>query len=258
MSRVTFQSALSVLLLMVGCATEGPALTPCPEGSWLEQPYTCECEGDPEGAYSGVTHCLADGFLSDCDCSGTAVIGTGGQQTADQQPAGGSNLNAAAGAGDGTASSALPVLADPSGQAGGGAVDMTAADASTGLEMADAGAMDTTTSADAGSSDASNTPDPGSSTGSDGDGNQLSPCATAVDCNKGYDCYVQGGFCSLACASDADCSSLSGGYTCYLEAGAGVCRVECSTEGGSEGCPAGTTCKNVAAAGSPASLRCAL
>lgn len=52
------------------------------------------------------------------------------------------------------------------------------------------------------------------SSGTPADGTQLAQCAANDDCNDGLNCYVFGRYCSAACATDADCSSLGAGYTC--------------------------------------------
>jgi hypothetical protein len=76
------------------------------------------------------------------------------------------------------------------------------------------------------------------------DGNQLAVCRSAVECNIGLTCYTtfaaSRGFCTKVCATNNDCTGLTGGtYTCLP--GQGVCVIECSGTNDTS-CPAQMAC----------------
>jgi hypothetical protein len=94
------------------------------------------------------------------------------------------------------------------------------------------------------------------------DGSQLARCEDDDDCGDGLNCYEFGGYCSAACATDADCSSLGASYTCNARGGmqggfprggqmgdaappepTGTCRIQCTGEMDTS-CPSGMTCQS--------------
>jgi hypothetical protein len=96
------------------------------------------------------------------------------------------------------------------------------------------------------------------------DGSQLARCEDDDDCADGLNCYEFGGYCSAACATDADCASLGSSYTCNSRGGmpgggrpgggmmggdaaapepTGTCRIQCDGEMDTS-CPAGMTCQS--------------
>ena len=104
----------------------------------------------------------------------------------------------------------------------------------------------------------------GSSTMPPDDGSQYALCASNDDCDDGLNCYAFGGYCSTACADDADCSALGDNFSCSMNGGGGfmggfpgggmadggtatptgVCRATCDGPDDTS-CPSGMVCLDV-------------
>src|SRR5207248_3014143 len=83
------------------------------------------------------------------------------------------------------------------------------------------------------------------------DGNQLTVCNNAVDCNRGFNCYGGGqysGYCTKSCMMASDCTTLGGGYTYTCTQN--LCVLSC-TGMDDTNCPSGMTCQQVTGFGGP-------
>ena len=155
-----------------------------------------------------------------------------------------------------------------------GGVMGTSGNSSAGSSASSAGSSGSSSSNSGSSGSSSSTAGSNSSTAGSSspgtmpaDGAQLGRCENDDDCADGLNCYEFGGYCSTACATTADCSSLGSNFTCNARTGGGgmrpggmmggdasapeptgTCRATCTGESDTS-CPAGMSCVSAGGGG---------